>query len=267
MSGEGKKPVGEQVAKGGLCGILLLLGAFLLLAFLAAAPYVLQMLYHLLCGWVLHGWKALPHLFGKWQEAVLPLGCLLIAAVIAHRFVSRWVGEKFPERTWRIRHTAGALSLLLLGSAAAIAASGVVHQMFWLATGKVIQSNMRRDLAMATSNGRQLMMALLEYENENGRYPHTFEELEMEAGEYSGMIRRLWWLDTRDGKVPEPWILLRPGSSEVAMKDEPVIVSPVIAGEGMVVVGYGDFTVRRIRVENLAEVISQDGTGESGGGR
>jgi hypothetical protein len=114
------------------------------------------------------------------------------------------------------------------------------------------------------------MLALFEYESEKGRYPHSFEELEMEFAEdeyYPGMIRRLWWLGTINGKVPEPWILLHPGSAETALSDEPVIVSPVIAGEGMVVVGYGDSSVRSVRVENLAEVLRQGGTEESEGGR
>jgi hypothetical protein len=266
MSAEGERSFISRIGR----GLLYVTAIFLFLAIIAPSSgrteYMHQIPYHVVCGWFLHAWKALPHLFGKWQEAVLPVGCLLMAAVIAHRFVRRWVNEKFPERAWRIRHTAGALSLLLLGSAAAIAASGIVHQFFWLAGGKVIQSNMRMDLTMATSNGRQLMMALLDYGNENGRFPHTFEELEMDYGEYSG-IRRLWWLDTRDGKVPEPWILLRPGSSEVALDDEPVIVSPVIAGEGMVVVGYGDSSVRRIYADKLKEVLGQAGAEKSEGGR
>jgi hypothetical protein len=234
--------------------------------------FLIEIPFRVLCGWAIHASKALPHLFGKWQEAVLPVGCLFMAAVIAHRFVGRWVDEKFPARTWRIRHTAAALALLLLGSAAAIAASGVVHQMFWLAKGKVTERSGKGDVTVAINNGRQLMFGLLEYENEKGRYPHTFEELEMEleAGYYPGMFRRLWWLwslDTRDGKVPEPWILLRPGSSEVALNDEPVIVSPVIVREGMVVLGYGDCSVRSIRAEKLNEVLAQGKAAESEVGR
>lgn len=247
---------------------LIALMLFIILMILTGgrSAFAVEIPYHLVCGWALHGWKALPPFFEKWQAAVLPLVCLLMAFVLAHRFVRRWVEENRPTLDWCIRHTAAVYSLILLGSAAAIATSGVVHQFFWLAGGKVIESNRRGELTMAMSNGRQLMMALLDYGNENGRYPHTFEELEMEYGEYSG-IRRLWWLDTRDGKVPEPWILLRPGSSEVALDDEPVIVSPVIAGEGTVVVGYGDSSVRRIHADKLKEVLGHGRTEESEGGR
>ena len=266
MNGEGQTLLGRKAGKGIIFGVIAVLLLFFLMVLSGGrSAFIIEIPYHVVCGWFLHAWKALPHLLGKWQEAVLPFGCLLIAAVIAHRFVRRWVNEKFLERRWRIRHTAGALSLLLLGSAAAIAASGVVHQFFWLAGGKVIESNMRMDLTMATSNGRQLMLALAEYENDMGRHPRSFEELELDY--HPGVIRQLWWLETRDGKVPEPWILLRPGSSEVALDDEPVIVSPVIAGEGMVVVGYGDSSVRRIHADKLKEVLGQVGAEESEGGR
>lgn len=262
VSAEGKKSDGAQVAKGGLYGILFLLGAFILLVFLSAALYIIQMGYHLLCGWVIHAWKALPHFFGKWQEAVLPLGCLLMAAVIAHRFVGSWVKEKFPHRAVKIRHTAAALSLVLLSSGAAIAASGVVHQMFWLANGKVIQSNRRSDLTMALNNGRQLMLALMEFEAEKGRYPESFEELLPELI-HPESLRLLSWLDTRDGNVPEPWILLRPGFAATESGVEPVIVSPVIKQREMVVVGYGDMSVRSIRLENLAKLFSESRMEES----
>jgi hypothetical protein len=254
MSGERK---GSNVARVVIYTLLFFPLAFIFLVFASRDQWMILLPFRLVFGWLIHATKALPHLFGKWDEAILPLGCLLMAAVIAHRFVRRWVDEKFPERTWRIRHTAGALSLLLLGSAAAIAASGVVHQMFWLASGNLTQRNRRADVTMAVHNGKQLMLALFEFETEKDRYPYSFEELEMEFEDesYSGMIRQLWWLNTNNGKVPEPWILLHPGSSTTALSDEPVIVSPVIAGEGMVVVGYGDASVKSIRQENLGVVL------------
>jgi hypothetical protein len=261
MSDTAKGSPGARVGRGFLYGFLLFSIVVLSggrLAFLILIPF------HLLCGWLFHAWKSLPPFLAQWQEAVLPLGCLLLATVLAHRFILRWAREKRPTLTWRGRHTAAVFSLLILCSAAAIATSGIVHQFFWLAGGKVIESNRRADLTVAMSNGRQLMMALLEFEDGKGRFPHSFEELEAEAGEYSYSIRRLTWLDTGDGKAPEPWILLRPSSSEVALADEPVIVSPVIAARGMVAVGYGDSSVRAIRVEKLAEVIGQVGDGKEG---
>ena len=249
------KTVAERVAKGIRYALLLFILLFFLLMILARSTFIIEMPIRVLFGWAIHGWKALPPFLANWHEATLPIGCLLMAAVIGHRFVRRWVDEKFPRRTWRIRHTTAALSLLLLGSAAAIAMSGVMHQFFWLAGGKVLYDNRKSEMVVAMGNGRQLMMALWEFQDEKGRYPDSFEELETAAGEYSYAIRRLSWLDSRDREVPEPWILLRPGFSEVALADEPVIVSPVIAARGLVVVGYGDTSIRMMRAEELPELL------------
>ena len=266
MSAEG---IGVKVGRGVLYALGLLFLALLLLLIASQFVWIILLPLHLICGWLIHGSKALPHFFGKWDEAILPLGCLLMAAVIAHRFVRGWVDEKFPERTWRIRHTAGALSLLLLGSAAAIAASGVVHQMFWLAGGKVIESNRWMEVTMTYSNGRQLMMAMTEYQHENGRYPDSFEQLGTQEGFDPQSMRRLSWLGSHDGKVPEPWILLKPGSTGSSFAPEPVIVSPIMRrGEAVaVVVGYSDNSVSRIHVNRLKEILGQGGTKKSEGGR
>ena len=241
--------------------------AFIFLGFASRDQWMILLPFRLVFGWLIHATKALPHLFGKWEEAILPLGCLLMATVIAHRFVRRWVDEKFPKRTWRIRHTAGALSLLLLGSGAAIAASGVVHQMFWLAGGKVIENNRRADLTEAMSNGRQLMLALFEYQDKNDRYPESFEELVPEVIQHPVHLRQLSWLGRGDERVPEPWILLKPGFSGETIV--PVILSPIILSGKMpmVVVGYSDASVRSFRAVQINQILGQAGIGESEEGR
>lgn len=266
MSAEG---IGVKVGRGVLYALGLLFVAFLLLLIASQFVWIILLPFHLICGWFIHGSKALPHLFGKWQEAILPIGCLLMAAVIAHRFVRRWVDEKFPERTWRIRHTAGALSLLLLGSAAAIAASGVMHQMFWLAGGKVITNNRWTELTEARSNGRQLMIALIEYRDANGRYPDSFEQLVPEMIQYPEVLRRLSWLETRDGTAPEPWILLKPLASDMNFARVPVIVSPILKSGSVskFVVGYNDGSVSSIYGKELKGILSLAKAGESEGGR
>jgi hypothetical protein len=261
--------LGVKVGRGVIYALGLLFLAFLFLMIASRYVWLILLPFHLICGWFIHASKALPHLFGKWQEAILPMGCLLMASVIAHRFVRRWVDEKFPDRTWRIRHTAGALSLLLLGSAAAIAASGVVHQMFWLASGKVIKINRWTELTEATSNGRQLMMALTEYRDTNGRYPDSFEQLAPEMIRYTEVLGRLSWLESRDGTAPEPWILLKPLDSDMTTARVPVIVSPILnSGEiSKVVVGYSDGSVSTIYGEQLKGILDHARRAEGGGGR
>lgn len=261
------KPKGSVAARIGrvFLFVFVLLLALLLFIILTGGRtvFMIEVPFHLVCGWWIHAWKALPPFLAQWQAAVLPMGCLVLAGVLAHRFIVRWVKEKRPSLGWKGRHTAAVFSLLILCSGAAIATSGIVHQFFWLAGGKVIESNRRMDVTIAMSNGRQLMLALLEFQDTKGSYPQSFEELEADAGEYSYSIRRLSWLDTRDGKVPEPWILLRPGSSKVALEDEPVIVSPVIAARGMVVVGYGDSSVRAVPARELAKILETNAASEN----
>ncbi len=260
---------GIDVGKVVLYALGLLLVAFFVLGFAVRYQWIIRLPFHLICGWFIHATKALPHLLGKWQEAVLPIGCLLMAAVIAHRFVRRWVDEKFPERAWRIRHTAGALSLLLLGSAAAIAASGVVHQMFWLAGGKVITINRWTELTMGMSNGRQLMIALTEYRDANGRYPDSFEQLVPEIILEPEVMERLSWLETRVGAAPEPWILLKPIDSDITFARMPVIVSPILKSGAVskVVVGYSDGSVSSIYSEQLKGILDHARREESEGDR
>ncbi len=265
MSPVWKRILGYPVGKIVIFAFIL----FFLAVFAAGVvgTYMIEIPFRVLCGWAIHGWKALPPFFEKWHAAVLPVGCLLMAFVLAHRFIRRWVEEKRPMLDWRIRHTAAAFSLILLGSAAAIATSGIVHQFFWIAGGKVIESNRRLHLTVARSNGIQLMLALSEFYHQHGRYPRSFDELESDDIVHPEALKQLMWLELGDGNVPEPWILLRPGSSEIALDEEPVIVSPVIPDEGMVVVGYGVSSVRIIRLENLGDVLGKVGAGESEGGR
>ena len=266
MSAEG---IGVKVGRGALYALGLLFLAFLFLMIASRYVWLILLPFHLICGWFIHASKALPHLFGKWQEAILPMGCLLMASVIAHRFVRRWVDEKFPEKTWRIQHTAGALSLLLLGSAAAIAASGVVHQMFWLAGGKVITINRWTELTEATSNGRQLMLALIEYRDANGRYPDSFEQLVPEMIQNPEALRRLSWSETRDGTAPEPWILLKPLASDMSFARVPVIVSPILKSGSVskVVVGYNDGSVSSIYGKQLKGILDHARSEEDEAGR
>ena len=270
MNGEGQTLLGRKAGKGIIFGVIAVLLLFFLMVLSGGRSiFIVEIPFRVVCGWAIHGWKALPPFFEKWQAAVLPLGCLLMAFVLAHRFIRRWVEEKRPALDWRTRHTAAVFSLILLGSGAAIALSGVVHQFFWLAGGKVLYDNRKSEYLVAMRNGGQLMSALLQFQAEKGRYPRSFEELELEfENEYNhGVIRRLWWLDSRDREVPEPWILLRPGSSGVALEDVPVIVSPVISEGRFVMVGYGTARVKPIRAENLAELLGQVGAEESEGGR
>lgn len=133
MSGEGKNTAAGQGIEGLLRGFLLtILALFVFVVLLAPSQFILEVPYHLVCGWAFHAWKAIPPFLEKWREGVLPLGCLVLAVLLSNRFIIRWAEKKRPYLTWKMRHTVAMFSLLLLCSGAAIAMSGVVHQAFWL---------------------------------------------------------------------------------------------------------------------------------------
>jgi hypothetical protein len=111
---------------------------------------------------------------------------------------------------------------------------------------------------MTMSNGRQLLLGLEEYRLDNGRYPQTWKELESVYGGQAASMQKLWWLDLRNGDVPEPWILLRPGSDDVALDEAPLIVSPIISGQ-WVVVGYGDLSIMRMPLKMYEELMKSRG--------
>lgn len=203
---------------------------------------------HFVLGWFFHAAKALPPLLANWRPLVAPLGCLVLATWLVHRFVRWWQMAKGEAPSWRLWHTFSAVALLLLGSGAAIALSGVVHQAVWLLSDPWIEDRGKRaELTMAVKNGRQLMLALLEFHETNGCYPHGFHELELPQD--------LMWVQSSNRSVREPFILLHPGGKQLANGDEPMIVSPVIQSMGKIVVGYGDGSVRSLPAVQLGKIL------------
>ena len=128
---------------------------------------------HFLFGWLFHGWHTLPHLLDKWPALLLPVGSLILAGVLAHRFICRTLADKGSTRIWRPTDTASCIVLILLGCGAAIALSGVAHQTIWLMGDRWVQSNHRTEQTMAVNNARQLLIALEEYHVEHDHYPNN----------------------------------------------------------------------------------------------
>lgn len=207
---------------------------------------------HFVLGWFFHATKALPPLLGNWRPLVAPLGCLVLATWLVHRFVRWWQVAKGEPPSWRLRHTLSAVALLLLGSGAAIALSGVVHQTVWLMSDPWIENRGKRtELTEAVNDGRQLTMALYEFHETKGRYPYSFQELELP--------QNLMWVQTANRSVREPFILLHPGGKRPVNADEPLIVSPVIQSAGKFAVGYGDGSVRSLPEAQLGKILRTGG--------
>lgn len=203
-------------------------------------------------GWVPHAFKILPSFSANPRSFLLPIGCLILAGILLHRFIQRSLASKTPRLVWRSKDTIFSLLLLLSGCAAAIALSGVVHQAVWLMSGRVIENHGKRsELTYAVGNARQLMLALLEFHEAKQRYPYSLQEVTTEFD----MQPRVTQVEPEDSDILEPFILLYPGRTRVADGKEPVIVSPVITKDGKIVVGYGDMSVRSIPGSRLGEII------------
>ena len=234
------KRVGKIFARIVLYGLLL----FLLLVLSSVFIWPLEFGFHLIVGPFFHAWKTLPPFFSQWRSALLPLACLAVAIVLAHRFIRWWIHSKGIQMTWRWKHTAAAASLLLLGSAAAIAMSGITHQAAWLASSPWVENKGRKtQQTVAINNARQILFALLEYQVAHDRYPDTLEEA---VTMVNGLP--LLWVETGPHNLREPFIFLKPGHPYTGLV-EPVIVSPVIRPYDKVVVGYSDNSARTMTLE------------------
>ncbi len=216
---------------------------------------------HFVLGWIFHALRTLPQELVNWRPVVIPVGCLVLATWLIHRFVCWWFDAKEKPRSWCFRHTLSAVTLFLLGCAAAIAFSGVIHQSVWLMGTRLTERRgMNINLTVAVNNARQLMLALLEFQDKKGRFPESFQEFEMEPDiVVPGMMRRLVWVETDDSGVREPFLLLHPGGDRPLEAGEPVIVSPVIEQGMKIVVGYGDGSAKSFPAGQLEQVLRNRG--------
>jgi hypothetical protein len=244
----GWKRVGKIFARIVLYGLLLLL----LLVLSSVFIWPLEFVFHLIAGPFFHSWKNLPPFFSQWRSALLPLACLVIAIALAHRFIRWWIHVKGIQMPWRWKHTAAAPSLLLLGSAAAIAMSGIMHQAAWLASSPWVEYHRSTHHTVAINNARQIMLAVYEYETEHGKYPDRLED----AAEFHEQLPRMLWVETSSHNIREPFIFLKAGQTSSALV-EPVLISPLIQPYDKVVVGYSDGSVRTMTLESWQQLAKE----------
>jgi hypothetical protein len=222
--------------------LLLLLAAGLGLILLFEVPF------RLLCGWAVHAWVTLPPLLPRWNELLLPLGALGLALFLTDRFIRWALAAKGSERAWQGRHTVAATFLVLLGAAAAIAMSGIVHQMVWLG-GERWWGNGRSQVTVAMSHTRQIIMWIHDFEEQNGRYPESLADLDLPVG--------LRAVPSREQGLQEPFVYLKPTESPSAGEELLVLVSPLLPDSDRVVVGYLSGTTTAIQADQLPALLTQ----------
>ena len=210
----------------------------------------------LMFGWAIHGFVMFPGFLAQWPKALLPLACLALALWLAHRFTRWWISARGTSVDWKSVHTVAVTALLLLGSAAAIAMSGIVHQVAWLGGQPWFEEGpgaMRKTIAI--SNAKQLILGLEDHVEAHGCYPGSLEQLEIEPLS----LQKLMWVETGSHRMQEPFLLLRPGAAKAEVGAEPLIVSPVVDGKNGFVVGFADGHVKWFPAEQLGRILATPG--------
>lgn len=229
---------------------ILLLGLCFLLAPMGNAVSFL-FITHLAVGWWWHAASVLPPLLPQWTALLLPLACLALAIPFAHRFMV-WLA-KSASLVWRLPQTLGVMVLLLLASAAAIAMSGITHQLAWLMRTQSIESTgSGGSFSKVWGNTRQWVNAILEFERAEGRYPENLAEVENAFPALRGHSQ----ISPAAGRLQEPFIYIKPPSSEAVDMDTVLIVSPARPTTDFVFVGFASGSVSAhpaSRVQQLIE--------------
>ena len=202
----------------------------------------------LVFGWAVHAWVSMPPLLPRWKELLLPLAALGLALFLIDRFIRWTLAAKGSAAPWRGWHTVSATFLLLLGAAAAIAMSGIVHQVVWLG-GEPWWGNGRSQVTVAMSHSRQIVLWIHEFEEKNGRYPESLAELDLPVG--------LRAIPSREKGLQEPFVYLKPAGSPSAGEELPVLVSPLLPDGGRVIVGYLSGTTTAIQADQLPALLTQ----------
>lgn len=175
-----------------------------------------------LFGWAFHAWELFPRLLPRWAELLFPLACLLASVWLAHRFLRWWSATKGRAIAWRPAHSAAVILLLLFGSAAAIAISGIAHQLFWLSQDKLLTNGRATERTVITNHSRQLWSCMEEFRAAKGRLPESMQELE---SEFAGRLKAR--IDPGSGRPGEPFLLVA-GRGEMPTRrgEIPWILSP-----------------------------------------
>lgn len=241
------------------CGVIIVVFVVLVLPLFGRSVWLLELGYHLGLGWLLHFKECLVRL-GQDPAKIVgfaapPVLAAMGALIGFHRLAQWWMRERGVPEAWCFSQSATVGLLVLLGSGAAIALSGVLHELAWLPQGEITRSNRRTNLTLAINNARQLGIGMFEYETEYGERPKVWKDIEkIEWGGY-GNWSRLIYLRFNSFSPPEPFVLL---PSDTTLGDDPnsaLMISPWILDSGKFVVLKADMSVTSLPASRLAEVL------------
>ena len=185
---------------------------------------------HLLAGWFLFIWRVLPLVQLNPSLVISSLISLAVAMWFLHRAVVGLCSRSGAKPKWTIRHTLSLTTLILVLFGAAIAVTGVGHQMAWLKRGPLSYDfkNDRRVLMRA----RDLCAVLEGWANDHdGQYPLTLQQLVPMYMDEEVFFNYCSWSAFSDGEA-EPLVYLGGFLTTSDPDNLPVIVSPRPSASG-----------------------------------
>jgi hypothetical protein len=194
-------PERGQVIKRG-CAFLVLL---LLLSLVFSLGILIQVSESLLFGWITYLRRVLPRISFNAEIATNATVALTLATLGLHGILVWWTRSRGDGKSaWRFGWTLKITLMVLLLFATSIAATGIVHQVGWLAradrlTYDASQAYLSRDMAEM----RRVAIALREYEkNEDGKFPPDLESLVPEYVESRAEL----YSSINEGEPPQQYL-------------------------------------------------------------
>ena len=228
----------------GTIGVLAVLYLGLIIAF---KPGLLGAVVHLLAGWFLFIWRVLPLVQLNPSLVISSLISLAVAMWFLHRAVVGLCSRSGAKPKWTIRHTLSLTTLILVLFGAAIAVTGVGHQMAWLKRGPLSYDfkNDKRVLMIA----RDLCAVLEGWANDHdGQYPLTLQQLVPMYMDEEVFFNYCSWSAFSDGEA-EPLVYLGGLLTASAPGNLPLLVSPRPFASGRYLVARKNGSVRAVSPE------------------
>ena len=228
--------------------VCMLVIVFMVMALTATIdPMILTAVVHLVVGWFMFIWRELPLVQVNPSLAFSSLMSLAVAMWLLHRAVSGLCLRSGAKTKWAIRHTLAVTTLSLVLFGAAIAVTGVGHQMAWLK---------REPLSYDFKNDRRVLMrardlcAVLEgwANDHDGQYPLTLQQLVPMYMDEEVFFNYCSWSAFSDGEA-EPLVYLGGLLTASAPGNLPLLVSPRPFASGRYLVARKNGSVRAVSPE------------------
>jgi hypothetical protein len=237
-----QRPGGSTPLVKGCAAAAVLVLIVLVLPMFGTFPAPFEFLWHFATGWLRHLIVNLPHLRWNPTTILLSLGCGAAAVALLHRFVRSLAGRPIPPAV-----TLRATGIFLAATAAAIAMTGIVHELAWLARSPITYDRSAASRTEAISNAKQLYLALLELDQE-GIHPKSIEEIVRHYPECKTLATHR---PLQGGGIREPFVLFHPGVSISKRHADTPLLGALGRSEGKEVILLADGSVETMTAAEL----------------